>query len=233
VSGRHLVIAHDAAPWIELAARGPVPRRSRADALALAAGLYEQARARPHEFVRLVAEYSEHRDATRGGDFGTWSTWELTQYPREIETLEQLEIGEVAEPIDSLFGVQIIMRVEDAPRQRYAMTAIQFRFDPAKPEADPASRRAALQRAEQISLQLHQDPDRFALLQQQICCPTVVEVITGRSLPALEDALAASKPGQIAARPIEDRNIEYLIPKRLELGALPPAVQARFELPGF
>lgn len=231
VSGRHIVIAHDDAPWIELAARGEVPRRSRQDALALAAGLYERARKGPDEFERLVAEYSEHRDAARGGDFGTWATWEVNEYPREVEALENLAVGEVAEPIDSLFGVQIIMRVENPPRQRYAMTAIQFRFDPQRPPADPLSKHTASQKAEGVSLSLREDPERFAMFQQQICCSSVVEVIAGRNLPALEDALAALAPGEIAARPIEDRNLEYIIPKRLPLDTLPPAPATRFELP--
>jgi len=231
VSGRHLVIGHDAAPWLELVARGPLPQRSRADALALAERLYETLQAHPNEFERLVAEHSEHRDATRGGDLGSWSTWEYCEYPREIEALEQLKIGELAPPIDSLFGIQIIQRVENRSRPRYAMTALRWRFDPAQADEDPASKHAAQVQAEQTSLELRDHPERFNELQQHICCSAAVEVVAGRALPALESALAQLRPGQIAKRPIEDLNLEYLIPRRLELAALSPVPETLFELP--
>jgi hypothetical protein len=231
VSGAHIVIAHADAPWIALAARGEVPARSRAEALALARRLFEQARARPDQFAQLVEAWSEHRDAARSGDFGTWSTHEISGLPREIETLAQLQVGEVAEPIDTLFGYQVIQRTPNRVRDRYAMQKIQLRFDPERADGAPGSKSQVYAQARDIAARLRSEPASFAKLQQQHCCPEVWEIIEGRQLPALEQALARLSPGQIAPEPIEDVAVEYLIPQRLELGALPPARPTRFELP--
>lgn len=53
----------------------------------------------------------------------------------------------------------------------------------------------------------------------------------GREIPALEAVLARLAPGQIAAEPVEDVDVEYLIPRRVELAALPRVPEPRFELP--
>ena len=158
VSGSHIVIAHIDAPWIALAARGALPNRSREDALALAHRLCEQARRAPGDFAKLVNEYSEHRDAARGGDFGSWSTREASGYPREIETLAQLDVGEVAEPLDTVFGYQVILRTPNRPRASYAMTKIQLRFDASRPEVDPYSKPSIHAKAQQLARLLRQRP---------------------------------------------------------------------------
>lgn len=230
VSGAHIVIAHADAPWLQMAASGAVPARSRQDAQALAARVAAEARATPGDFAALVAKYSEHRDAARGGDFGSWSTHEPAGYPREIKTLAGLAIGEIAGPIDTRFGFQIIQRTENRPRQHYAMTKLQLRFDTERTEPDPASKPVVFQKARALAKSLQEDPARFGPLQQELGCPEVWEVIEGRELPALEVALEHLAPGQIAKQPIEDGEVEYLIPKRLHVGLLPPAPKTRFEL---
>jgi len=232
VSGRHIVIGHDDAPWLEVLAPGPVRQRSRAEALTLASQIYEQARAQPAEFAQLAAKYSEHRDAVRGGDFGTWSTREPTGYPRELETLEGLALGEVATPIDTAIGIQIIQRVQDQPRQHYATTNIQLDFDPESPDSETVSQSAFLRRANELSAALREEPALFADLQQRFCCGGVLEVISGRERPELEAALAELQPGQIGSQPILDLNLRYLLLKRLELSALPPPIETSFDLAG-
>jgi hypothetical protein len=232
VSGRHIVIGHDAAPWLGVMASAPLRQRSRAEAFALGSQIYEQARARPEEFGKLVAMYSEHRDAARGGDFGTWSTREPTGYPREIETLAGLQKGEIAKPVDTPIGIQIIQRGEDPPRQRYAMTSIQWPFDPEKADSEPVSKSAVFRQASEFSAALREEPALFGELQQRFCCGGVVEVITGRENPALEAALAELQPGQLASQPILDLNVQYLLPKRLEPSALAPPKETSFDLAG-
>ncbi len=230
VSGRRLVIAHDGAPWIALAARGPVPQRSRAEALALARDLYERARAQPAEFELLVTERSEHRDGARGGDFGTWSTREPTELPREVEVLAGLGIGEVAAPIDSLWGIQIIQRTEDRARERFAMASLELIYDPSRPESEPASRQSAQRRIEELSVNLREHPDRFAALQREYCCDVVSEIVSGRHSPALESALGQLAPEQITGEPIEEPNLRFMLVKRLPLTLLPRAPEIRYEL---
>lgn len=232
VSGSHIVIAHADAPWIQTAARGELPARSREDAFALARSIYERARDRPAEFFNLVQEYSEHRDAVRGGDFGTWSTREPCDYPREIETLSQLEVGETAEPIDTLFGVQVIRRTGNRPRQRYAAAQLQFPYDSEQPDDHPMSKLAVYKAASQVIEELHEDPSRFEELQRRWCCVGIWDIMEGRELPELEATLAALAPGQIASQPVPYGTMQYLIPKRVNLELLPQGVPTRYELPG-
>lgn len=220
LSGAQIVIGHNDAPWLRMVARERVPRRTRKEALELASRIYEEARSVPSEFDRLARRYSEHRDAERGGDFGTWSSHEPSGYPRELETLSQLSIGEVAEPIDSMFGYKIIQRSQDRPRVRYAMEEIQLRFDPAKPDSEPDSKSAAYARAQRLLQLLRHNPSGFRAMQEQECCVGVRQVIEGRELPALDATLAALMPGQIAVSPIEDVAVRYIIAKRVELTAL-------------
>lgn len=220
VSGRHLVIAHDSAPWFAKAAMGPIPERTREQALELARGLYHRALAQPGELGRLIDEHSEHRDRVRGGDFGTWSTLEPTDFPREVETLSRLRVGEIAEPIDSAWGIQIIQRVDDPSRERLAMATIDLIYDPGRPAVEPGSRQWARREIDALGAALRRQPEQFAALQQQYCCPGAVEVIAGRHSPAVESTLARLAQGQIAEQPIEELNLRFRIVKRLGLEEL-------------
>ena len=74
MSGKHILIGHEKAPWLEVFARDTVRSRSREAALVLANDLYRRASAEPERFGELVNEYSEHQDAVVGGDFGAWYT---------------------------------------------------------------------------------------------------------------------------------------------------------------
>lgn len=141
VGGARIVIGYDDAPWLHrYLARRPIPPRSHAAAAALAEQVYREARAAPGEFARLVAAYSEHREAEHGGDFGRWSTLEPTPFPDAVEVLQGLEPGEVAPPIDSLFGFQIIQRTEEQSPSRPAPSKpghVRFGLpEPAKPDLD-------------------------------------------------------------------------------------------------
>jgi hypothetical protein len=232
LSGAHIVIVHVDAPFVQLVAGGKVPTRPRAEAFALAQQVYELARTRPGDFERLVQEYSGHEDAERAGDFGTWSTWEPTPLSREVATLQELEVGQVAAPIDTLFGFQIILRTKNRPRPEYAMDEIQIEFDPLRPASDSASKASRLSLAQQTVRQLIEAPGRFAEMQAKYCCRDAVPVrwIDGRDTPAIATALAGLKPGQIALLPIES-NLRYSIVKRLEPSSLRKPSATVFELP--
>jgi hypothetical protein len=199
--------------------------------LGIAARLYDLARVNPTELPRLIASHSDHRDAAIGGDMGSWSTREPTGYPREIETLAQLDVGEVAEPIDSLFGVQVIVRTPNRVRNKYAATQIYLGFDATMPAPHVTSKAAALSRASTFAETLQKDPSRFGELQKEWCCTDILELIEGREPPALVSALENLSPGQIADTPVEDAT-RYIIPMRLDLSALPPLREVRFDLPG-
>lgn len=231
VSGSHIVIAHDDAPWIELSARGAVPKRSREEALRVATRLYEQLRANPSDFARLAREHSEHRDAVRGGDFGAWSTREVAGYPREIETLAALDVLEVAEPIDTLFGYQIIQRTPNRERRHYAMSKLELSFNPRAADPDESSRASVMRVAQGLAREISENALRFGPLQEQYCCVEPERVVEGRGVPEVEAALERLLPGEAATVAIEESGSAFVIPKRLELDSLPAVPATRLELP--
>jgi hypothetical protein len=216
------VIGYDKAHWLQefLHREGkPVSHRSHAEALRLANDLYERLSHTPSRFDEFVAEYSEHRDAERGGDFGEWSTDEPSPFPREVEILRGLRVGEVHRAIDSLFGFEIIQRTPHMNRVRYTMTSIGLRFDPARRPSDPHSKAAVLARMKAFASEVAREPGRFSELQNELCCTDVRSWVAGRDTPALENALDRLQIGEIAREPLESDRW-YLIPKRLGDGGL-------------
>lgn len=198
VSGARIVIAHDDTTWLrDHLARDTPPPRSRQSALALASAIYERARDAPEDFPLLVEQYSEHRDATRGGDFGAWSSREATPFAHEVETLLGLQPGEVAPPFDSLFGYQIVQRTAERVRQRYSMDWVEFQFDPALPASHPRSRAATLQIAEAALKTLLRAPERLAAFHEKFCCKQSKSWLEGRGPAPIEALLATLQPGQI------------------------------------
>lgn len=91
------MIGHVDAPFLGVLS-GAAPSRSRAEVRALAQRIYTDAQAKPEAFAELVLRYTELRHRVRGGDFGTCSNREPAPFPREIELLDQLSIGEVRRP---------------------------------------------------------------------------------------------------------------------------------------
>lgn len=215
-AGAHIVIAHDDARWIRFVARGAIQRRSRADAISLAAHLYELLRQQPDRFDELVDRYSDHRDATRRGDFGTWSNRAPTPFTREVEVLTALAVGEVAPPLDTRFGIQIIRRLPNVERRDYAMTAIRLRYDPKAKLEEPLSRLEVGARANALAKGVTSDPKQFGVLQKELCCPFVERWEDGRGSPVLTTLLERMQPGEIAKEPVETDS-SFVIAKRLVL----------------
>lgn len=230
VTGSHLLITHDDAPWGETVLRGPKQPRSRAEALALAERIFAELSAAPNQYDSLVTRYSEHRDSVRSGDFGTWSTREVAGNPREIETLTRLQLGQISAPIDTVFGFQILRRQPNQERKEYAMLRLQLRFDESAPETDPNSKQAIGVKAHELATFLKREPRRFESLLEQYCCTTPERVVAGRDLPGLAQMLDELEPGEIAAEPVLD-SAEYFIPQRLPLSALPSKPLAVYQLP--
>jgi hypothetical protein len=230
VSGARIIIGHDDAPWLERhLARSVVPRRSRAEALALANSIYSRARANPGAFSGLVAEFSEHRDALRGGDFGEWSAQEPSSFRQAIGILGRLEIGEVAPPVDSFFGYQIIQRTKNRARAVYSMKAVRVFYDSLAHDAEPSSRANALHTASRIVETVVAEPSRFGEFQEQLCCVATQTWVEGRENPRIERALAGLRPGEIARDAIEDGRSFWIVQRLEAQEPLPLALS--FELP--
>lgn len=231
VSGAHIVIGHDDARWLhEFTSRRPVPSRTRAQALQLATHLYQELRSAPERFLSLLDEYSEHRDARWGGDFGRWSTREPTPFARELEVLQQLRVGEASAPIDSLFGFQVILRTPDRERKQYASRALHLRFNPDAPESDPASKAALGREAERLAAQVAGGALRFDDLLRERCCEITERSQEGRGNLAANALLEGLALGEVGARPVQ-WDFGYFILQRLAPNALPAPAPAAFELP--
>jgi NIMA-interacting peptidyl-prolyl cis-trans isomerase 1 len=230
VSASRIVIGHDDAPWLQKhLARGTVPRRSRADALALANDIYRQALAAPDGFSRLVHEYSEHKDSIRAGDFGEWSTRELTPFRQALEIASQLDVGGIAQPVDSLFGYQIIQRTKDRPRFAYRMKSVIVPFENSVPDDDPRSRASASSTLSALAEVIRSERSTFGEFQQQFCCVEARSWTEGRGSPLIEQALSRLEPGEISKQIVEDEKSFWLV-QRLEAQTAPPPL-VRFELP--
>ncbi|HET9958946.1 MAG TPA: peptidylprolyl isomerase [Polyangiaceae bacterium] len=226
LSGARILLTHTDAPFAGDVAvtRQPIDR-SRAEALKLSAELYQRLRDQPTAFPQLVRDHSNHVDAERGGDFGTWSTREATPLSRQVAVLATLQIGQVSAPIETVFGIEIIMRTADPPRPEYAADTLQFPFQP----DDPASQLAAKNAAEQAAARLAHEPRDFETMQRERH-PSPLHVISGRDTPALEQALARLELGRVSPQPVLS-STRYLLLKRLPSSVLQPNPPPVTELP--
>lgn len=160
LGGAHLVIGHDEAEWLKLHARGPLPSRTRAEALALAAEIQREASVDPRRFPALVERYSEHRDAIAGGDIGDWSSREPCSYPARLQRLAQLAIGVVGAPIETNLGIEVLLRTVPRPREHYAARVTSLKYDPKAPDGVRASFRRVAEEAEALARMFAAAPER-------------------------------------------------------------------------
>jgi hypothetical protein len=228
VTGRRIVIGHDRARFLQVLRGGSQPARTREEALALAQSLYERARQAPADFPQLVEAYSELPDRVVGGDFGTWSNRELTPFPREVEALGQLAVGEVAPPLDSLFGIEIILRVPNPERGSYAIEGLQLHFDPTLPENDSKSFARVQAEAFQLIETLRHDPSQLEALSQRHA-PYREHWIDGRGLPAVTAAVHEVAIGEVLRTPATVGR-SFVVGRRIP-PHVPEPIAALIELP--
>jgi hypothetical protein len=215
VSGARFVITYDQAPWLErFLSYRPVPSRTRAEAFDLARQLYERLRKQPQQFEALVHEYSDHRDALRDGDFGEWSTLEPTPFPRELEALASLSPGEVAPPLDSAFGVEILLRTPPRERETFTMAAVERPFTPGAQEGDEASATAVTAELTRLLPSLRSDPAGFS------ANASITTFREGRGDAVDEAALRLLAVGGLTRKPVV-RGATVAVLQRLPSG--PPA----------
>ena len=226
LGGSRIVIAHDDAPWLSrFLARWPTPQRSKAQALELADDLHRQLRADPARFDELLQQWSDHQDAVRGGDFGEWSTREPSAFPRELEVLQRLQPGEVAAPMDSLFGIQIIQRTPPRERATYSYAALRLRFEPVAPPGSDLAEARVAERARAMADDVYAFPSAFQAYQRQLGGSGHSEQVEGRGDGPIDAVLAQLTPGQVARAPLRLRN-EYLLLQRLVSTPPPLATSA-------
>jgi hypothetical protein len=231
VSGARIVIGHDQAPFLRQLTAAALPSRTREDALAISQEIYAALVEHPERFQELVKRHSEHPDAALGGDLGQWSSWEPTEYSRQLEVLAELDVGEIAAPIETLLGWEILVRTPNRPRQVYAMTPLEVPVSLVVSDDDAArsADAAALARAWELARLVQREPGRFAELQKRHCCEYVAQWSEGKGWPPLIQVLQGLKLGEIAAEPVSF-GLGYVVPQRV--APRPEAAErAHFELP--
>ncbi|HKO50187.1 MAG TPA: peptidylprolyl isomerase [Polyangiaceae bacterium] len=234
VSGQIIVVGYDQAPWLhQFLARRPIPRRSHAEAQALATRIAREAKHSPEAFTRLVQRHSDHIDAARDGDFGSWSAREPSPLPSVIEVLQGLAIGQISDPLDTPFGFQIIRRTPSRSRQQLAMETIQMRADAALANADPRSVSSVSKQLREVGKTVSRFPAQFAQYQKSHCCEGREQWQEGRGLVGAELALKSAEPlrwepvtlepGVLALvkRVVPDASVQ---PTRVQLGLPEPRV---------
>lgn len=210
---------------------GPPSPRSRAEALALAQDLATQARRSPGTFRALVERHSEGADRGRHGDLGVYSTKDPGEWPVEIFHLAQLAVGQVAGPLDSRIGFEVLKRVPVVPHTEYVMTAITLSPDATTNPGDAEAARAkAFQTAEEVRRVLTAAPGRFEEFQRIHCCEQIHRWTDGRGDPGLSRLLDGLSFGEIAGAPFLYGG-EYLLVKRLDPRRVPPEEPRHTELP--
>jgi hypothetical protein len=210
LSGAHIVIGHDQAKWLGVYARGERASRSRDEALALSRELQARARSAPERFAELVDQYSEHRDAVVGGDFGAWSTREPSAFAPRMKRLRELQIGEVGPPIETHLGFEVIQRTAPRPRAQFRARVFVHSGPLSSGPPDAAAERELLEQANALAPSLADHPARFEQLAGE-----VLQWEDGRGIPGLSLLLPALHPGQITRSAVAS---EYgpVIAQRLE-----------------
>jgi len=139
---------------------------------------------------------------------------EPTPFPREVEVLRSLKLGEVSAPIDTLFGFQILVRTPERPRREYAMRALRLRFDPSAADGDVSWRVAVRRDAEQLAARIAGSGRMFEEELGQRCCQVNARWEEGRGYWSANAVLDQLAVGGVAARPVE-WDLSFLIVQRV------------------
>lgn len=93
--------------------------------------------------ARLVPRESDHESYRRGGDIGNWSTHKPEHNARTLETLSNLPIGGISDPIDIECGFRILERTPVRARKSYTTRVLLFPFDARDPHSKELARSLA------------------------------------------------------------------------------------------
>jgi hypothetical protein len=198
VAGRRIVVRYRGVPVEE----DHVPMRSREEARLVAEQIASRARGSAN-LGDLVDANSEHRDRLLHGDIGTWSTVAPGYNGREVEALANLAIGAVGNPLDSVFGFQVLQRLEPPARRAYAGATLRLQFSATVPTSDPRSKPNVERTARGLAARLHRSPAAFTKNDDGHGAPTIETWEFGHGDPELTLALERLEVGEVGATPIE------------------------------
>lgn len=224
VAGERIVIGYEG-----VYALAAPSKRTRAEALALANEVAEQARKDPARFRSLVERHSENVDREAHGDLGLYSTTDPGTASAEIQRLSGVGVNEVTGPLDSRLGFQILKRVPATPRKEYAMAAIEVAPEPS-PAGMDADLAQALEKAMGLRRALDKAPSKFQELQRNLCCDRIQRWTAGRGDRAVTAVLDGLAFGEVAAQPVRQGR-GFLLVKRLDPRRVPPEEPLLHEVP--
>jgi hypothetical protein len=187
--------------------KGRTITRTREEARQLAAELSQRARAKPDEFIDLIAKYSDDISAEVGGDAGPSSNLGGKLDVATRQTLARLEPMEISEALDELTGFTIVQRLPERALDARAFDSFTVPFE-GELNGAPVHRSVDEARAlsEQVARDLATRPSQFAAAKAQFCaeerCESEGPLVTdGSSYPTIYRRLAELSIGEVSVRP--------------------------------
>jgi parvulin-like peptidyl-prolyl isomerase len=214
----HIVIKHDQAQgWRRL--DRPIPSRTRVQAREIATRIALEARQHPEQFESLARQYSDGEDALRGGDMGSWSTYEdASQDFLLLSITSQLPIGGVSEVVETGTGAHVLLRGPKVVKQPVAASTITIGYKGSQLSAYNTEEKLSKQEAQKLATkfaeELKTQPNRFDKIRSTYCnrpsCDMVLSWYVGRGMATLEQELAKLKTNAISTAPV-DSPVGYVI----------------------
>ena len=212
--------------------------RTRAAARAIADDVAGRARTAANDFPDLVQRYSDAYSAIGGGTFGPWRVHENGPYPRSIETLRGLAVGEVSQVLDEPDGFRILqrLRVDPLALNSNEIVVLHEKSQLTMDDKPVTRSRDEAQRLSRHILDLARGaPTKFDALrerycEQQRCKRKARPWLEGRGIPGLDQVLAKLKVGELASDPVETP-FGFHVVRRDEASAVSEEQGLLFEVP--
>ncbi|MCP4603930.1 MAG: hypothetical protein GY847_25980 [Proteobacteria bacterium] len=196
LSAAHVLITHD-----QSRRKPPSVNRTKAEALAMAKEVYQKVKAGA-DFAKMAKEYSEGPTKEKGGDLGIFLAQKMV--PAFSEATKALEVGEISEPIETVFGYHIIKRQKvEQIHARHIL--VMHKESKRKGPVVDRTKEEAEAIAQEVAKKLKKTDADFAMLAKEYSdCPTknkggeLPKFFPGKMYPRFEKAAAAMKENEIS-----------------------------------
>jgi peptidyl-prolyl cis-trans isomerase SurA len=198
LNAAHILISHN-----DSERPRPSVVRTREEALELAGEIAKKAQAEGADFAALAAEYSDGPSGPDGGNLGNFPYSQMV--PAFSGAVMKLAIGEVSDPVETKFGIHIILRKEVEPTKHVSARQILIQYQGAAKASPDISRTQdeALTLAEDCLERLKQGEKFEDVAMGYSDGPAAVrggdlgEVLSGKLYPAFEEAAFGCEVGEL------------------------------------